>query len=308
MDISYVVTVYNKARYLPATIASLVEQDGSRKREYIFVDDCSTDDSLAVLRRVTAGIENVIIITNTENRGPSIRLNQGVRAASGRYVHLVDSDDILPLNASEVMAQLLDDHHADFIYGSWQKANLAGEELLGKRMPAQPSYTISTTPLATVLHGRYVRMALMVRRDLYLKANGCDERIFIQDESLPLRLAYHANSLITLTDAVVLVPRPENNLSLNKPQQHHDRMLAYYYALHEFSGISTSLRALLYRRCLSSAWKHIRRTKQFPLVSPIFFRYIAAWFGHAVPSEMVLDELYCHFMQLPNIRRMVTPT
>lgn len=119
--ISVVVTVYNKAPYLPATIRSLTEQEGGLDVEYIFVDDVSKDDSVAVVERETANLSQVTIIKNSENQGPSIRINQGVRLARGKYVFCFDSDDILAANALKVMSDLLEKHDADAIYGDWKK-------------------------------------------------------------------------------------------------------------------------------------------------------------------------------------------
>ncbi len=48
--VSYVVTVYNKAPYLPAMLDALAGQAGDFERQFIFVDDGSTDGSLDILR------------------------------------------------------------------------------------------------------------------------------------------------------------------------------------------------------------------------------------------------------------------
>ena len=50
--VSYIVTVYNKASFLPATIAALAAQQGDFEREFIFVDDGSTDGSIDQLRQL----------------------------------------------------------------------------------------------------------------------------------------------------------------------------------------------------------------------------------------------------------------
>ena len=81
IDVSFVMTVYNK-RILPA-----VGPDGSfsaeriKNPEYIFVDDVSSDNSVEIIRRMTAGLPNVTIVTNPYNRGISARINQGIALA-----------------------------------------------------------------------------------------------------------------------------------------------------------------------------------------------------------------------------------
>src|SRR5690606_28743726 len=90
---------------------------------------------------------------------------------------------------------------------------------------------MSDHPLQMVLTGRFLRMQFMARRDTYLKAGGADERVFIQDESIPLRLAAQAKRWLKLHDTVMYVPHIEGALSRNVSQLNHDRFLAHYYLL-----------------------------------------------------------------------------
>ena len=76
IDVSFVMTVYNKEYYLPSVIRALLNQTGLKNPEYIFVDDVSTDKSVEIIREMTKGIKNVKIFANTENRGISVRINQ----------------------------------------------------------------------------------------------------------------------------------------------------------------------------------------------------------------------------------------
>ena len=94
IDVSFVMTVYNKEYYLPSVIRALLNQTGLKNPEYIFVDDVSTDKSVEIIREMTKGIKNVKIFANTENRGISVRINQGIAAAEGKYTRMLDSDDI----------------------------------------------------------------------------------------------------------------------------------------------------------------------------------------------------------------------
>ena len=52
IDVSFVMTVYNKEYYLPAVLKALLNQDGLENPEFIFVDDLSTDKSVEIITRV----------------------------------------------------------------------------------------------------------------------------------------------------------------------------------------------------------------------------------------------------------------
>ena len=92
MRVSVIVPVYNAATYLPACIASLRAQT-MEDIELIFVDDASTDGSLALLRRAQEQDVRVRVIAFPENRGVSCARNAGLDAATGEFVGFCDADD-----------------------------------------------------------------------------------------------------------------------------------------------------------------------------------------------------------------------
>ena len=97
IDVSFVMTVYNKAYYLPSVLKALFNQVGLNNPEYIFVDDCSTDNSVEIIKQASKNIPNVTIVENDHNRGISARINQGIALAKGKWCRMLDSDDIFRL-------------------------------------------------------------------------------------------------------------------------------------------------------------------------------------------------------------------
>jgi GT2 family glycosyltransferase len=100
--VSVVTPAYNAARYLPETLRSVLGQTFS-DLELIIVDDGSTDDTLAVARRLAATDCRVRIIA-TPNSGPAAARNTALRSARGAFVALLDSDDLM---APEYLARQL---------------------------------------------------------------------------------------------------------------------------------------------------------------------------------------------------------
>ena len=121
IDVSFVMTVYNKERYLPSVLKALLNQTGLKNPEFIFCDDVSKDRSVEIIEEMTKGIPNVKIFKNTENRGISVRINQGIAAAEGKYIRMLDSDDIFPLDSTEKMIALAEKYNADMVYGKFIK-------------------------------------------------------------------------------------------------------------------------------------------------------------------------------------------
>ena len=90
--ISVILPVYNVEPYIGACIESLKRQS-FRDLEFIFVDDCSTDNSVAVIEDFARTDPRVRIIRNTENLGSGPTRNRGIEAAKGEYLSFIDPDD-----------------------------------------------------------------------------------------------------------------------------------------------------------------------------------------------------------------------
>lgn len=305
--VSAVLTVYNKAPFLPDTIRSLRRQtEDETDVEYIFVDDASCDDSVSSIKELTANAPNVRIIENTDNRGPSIRLNQGAAAAAGVYLYFLDGDDVATVRAMSGMLKRLRDERADLIYGKTVKRVTSGDDLLDIEADPEAPHHVSDDPLATVLGGGFVRMALMCRRELFLDAGGADERLFVQDESLPLRLAAKAERMIDWQADVIAMPPPSEGaekVSRNKNQLHHDAFFAYRNALDAFGADHPDQAPALYARAVSAYWKYARRKPGMTMLQPGLWRYLQTKITSTNPKPQVLAWMTQEFSELPNIRR-----
>ena len=306
--VSAVLTVYNKAAFLPDTIRSLRRQaEDEGAIEYIFVDDASDDESVAIIRDMMADAPSFRIIENTDNRGPSVRLNQGAKAATGDFLYLLDGDDIAIQGALRGMLRLLQEQEADFIYGKTRKKIREGVDLFDLAIDPDAPFSVSDRPLETLLGGGFVRMALMCRRELFIRAGGADERIFIQDESLPLRLAASAKRMVDWQAEVIAQPPPVDGaekVSRNKDQLHHDAFLAYRHALDDIGDRFSDLVPKLYRRAVSAYWKYDKRRPGLAVFKPGFWRYLQVKSGQAGLRPGVLDRMQAEFSEHGDIRRM----
>lgn len=304
ITVSYIVTLFNKEPYIAATLRSLLEQRGDFRAEYILVDDVSTDASVKVVEEIARGREDIIIVRNSTNVGPSIRLNQGAKLARGRYLQFMDSDDILASDATHHMLVLARKNNADLVYAGWARTEELNTALLGRAVPTPIKATVSDTPLEYVLTHRFVRMTCLVERELFLRAGGADEKIFIQDESLALRLAAAARRFVHMHAPVVYVPHVEGNLGGNIAQRNHDRFLANRNMLQAGATLSQTAQALLYRRCISAAWKQERSRRGLRAATGGVFRdYLFSRLLNPAPNESKLNQYSAYFAALEGVRR-----
>lgn len=92
--ISVIIPNYNKALFIAETLNSLMSQSFTNW-EAIIIDDCSTDDSIAIIKQEIQDDKRFNLILNKSNRGGSYSRNQGIKKAKGEYIVFLDSDDIL---------------------------------------------------------------------------------------------------------------------------------------------------------------------------------------------------------------------
>lgn len=91
--ISIVVPIYNRAHTIRPTIDSVLKQSRG-DWELIVVDDCSKDYGELEDIVSSYGDPRIMLLRHTENRHGSAARNTGIKAAKGKYLALLDSDDI----------------------------------------------------------------------------------------------------------------------------------------------------------------------------------------------------------------------
>ena len=91
---STIVLSYNQCQYVLETLESVKAQT-YKVTELIIVDDCSTDDSVAIIERwLQENKINCTFIRHEKNQGICKSLNEALAVATGKYISMVASDDI----------------------------------------------------------------------------------------------------------------------------------------------------------------------------------------------------------------------
>lgn len=120
--VSVIVPVYGVERFIGACADSLFSQTYP-ELEYIFVDDCSPDASVAVLEEVLSRYPErkpqVHIIHNSENQGSGATRSIALAAATGDFVMYADSDDLLMPDAVEKLVKAQEATGADIVDGAY---------------------------------------------------------------------------------------------------------------------------------------------------------------------------------------------
>lgn len=124
--VSIIINNYNYETYVGAAIQSAIQQT-YQNCEVIVVDDGSTDDSISVIESFGSQIKTIL----KPNGGQASAFNTGIDAAEGRFIILLDSDDMLLDNAVEECLAFIDPEAIRLCY-RLQKVGSSGEELRSK--------------------------------------------------------------------------------------------------------------------------------------------------------------------------------
>lgn len=104
------VAVYNAHDWLPRCLDSLLDQTiGTDNMQIICIDDCSTDDSAAIVARYAEQHSCVSLMRTASNSGQAVARNLGLAEAQGEFTIMVDADDWL---APDCLSLMADAHHA----------------------------------------------------------------------------------------------------------------------------------------------------------------------------------------------------
>ena len=96
--VTVITPVYNQQDYIKNYIKNIKKQTyGFRNIQIILINDGSTDDSGAIINKLSAKYKNIIYIEQ-QNKGVSAARNAGLRRASGKYIFYLDADDSISKN------------------------------------------------------------------------------------------------------------------------------------------------------------------------------------------------------------------
>lgn len=151
--ISIVVPIYNAEQYFARCLKSLFEQD-YLNIEYVFINDCTPDNSMDILNDILEEYpmrkKSTNIITNKKNKGIAETRNIGVAVATGDYILFVDSDDYIDTNMVSRLCEVAIENDTDIVLcNQILIESVKGNDVL------KISYTDKREYLNKILHGQF---------------------------------------------------------------------------------------------------------------------------------------------------------
>jgi glycosyltransferase involved in cell wall biosynthesis len=177
--LSAIIPNYNHGAVIGEAIAAIAAQVPAAD-EIIVVDDASSDDSLAILKRLASVYPCLRIVNSETNQGAIGALNRGLGYARGEYVYFGAADDLTIPGLFKTMLEALQRHpRAAFASGEALVVDTDTGET-GYRPPVRPSYRevffepVEVSDLLRRMDNWILSGAALIRRDLLLAADGFD--------------------------------------------------------------------------------------------------------------------------------------
>ena len=118
--VSVILPTYNRAALLPAAIESILNQT-YKNFELIIIENGSSDNTMELLNTYQKKDKRIKIINNPMNRGISYARNQGNKIARGKYIAIMDSDDISLPKRLEKQVAFMEENPDIIAASSWKK-------------------------------------------------------------------------------------------------------------------------------------------------------------------------------------------
>ena len=202
MRFSVVIPVYNVAEYLRGCVDSVLANDCS-DCEIILVDDGSTDGICpALCDEIAAEHPELIRVIHQENRGLGGARNTGLEAARGEYLFFVDSDDTIDPGSLALLADAVEQTHADIYSFHMYSHDGEGNHSLVKTSGefAEP-FALKERP--QFLFSLPTACSRIWKRELFLKTGiRFPSRVWYEDIRTSTKLFASAQSIVTLPAAL----------------------------------------------------------------------------------------------------------
>lgn len=114
--VSVLMTVFNAENYLQHSIQSIKDQSYSNW-ELIIVDDCSTDKSTKILKKIKS--KKIKVFFLKKKIGRTKALNYSLKKAKGKYLAVLDADDVSYKNRLQEQVNYLKKNKDIYLIGSW---------------------------------------------------------------------------------------------------------------------------------------------------------------------------------------------
>ena len=223
--ISVIIPLYNAENYIAECLESILNQT-FLDFEVIVVDDCSTDNSRAVVESYLEKFKGRLKIFSTEKNSGSGALprNKGMLFSHGEYVFFMDADDLVTSTALEELYALAKHYDSDVVYcekyytasadlneiyiHGEQKGALIDRPIFETENLAERADKIIAGKFNGTPWSKFVRRDLLIEREIFFPHCKISE-----DELWSYGLLFFAKKILRVPNTVYILRNSKNSMT-----------------------------------------------------------------------------------------------
>lgn len=126
--VSIITPTFNSDKFVQATILS-VQNQTYKNWELILIDDCSTDSTFEILKRLSAMDSRLKLFRLSTNSGTGVARDFALSKCSGNYIAFLDADDIWKPKKLEIQLAWMQEHRLNFTFSFYDLMDENGFDL-----------------------------------------------------------------------------------------------------------------------------------------------------------------------------------
>lgn len=218
--VSVIMPAYNAERFIEEAIRSVMAQTVT-DWELLVLDDGSTDSTADIVTQLVAEDARIRYLPNEHNMGVARTRNRGFDLCNGKYVALIDSDDVWLPDKLARQITCLEENKADIVCCSYAIVDLDGK-------PVKPDYIVPEwIDLDCLLQENVIGCSTVVFISQILETHRFHVDYFHEDYVLWLQLLRDGYHVVGCKEILAKWRFLENSRSFNKWKSAKNRWLIY---------------------------------------------------------------------------------
>jgi glycosyltransferase involved in cell wall biosynthesis len=259
-------TVYNAATFVEESVGSVLAQ-GYSNWEFVIVDDSSTDGTYEILQKFSSADARIRLFRMAKNLGKPLAANFGFSQCNGKYIALLDADDVLMPQRLDRQVEFMESNPEIGMCGSnVDLMDQTGEPVCTFIVPSSHDSIMKTM----VRHDPFFYPSVMLRKSLLQLCGGFNIHLrFVQDYDLWIRVAS--------VSAVANMQEVFAKVRLSEGSTTRRNIKGFYYSILKVK-LTAVMSGFLPKRAMIYCWKEI-----VYLLSPI--PLIDRWYAHRIKRD-----------------------
>ena len=205
-DVSVVMAVYNAQETILDSVNSILSQTYS-EFELVIVNDGSTDKTNDIIQAMK---DPRILLINQHNQGPSVARNNGISNSKGKYIAILDSDDLSLPERLEKQVNFLNCNPDYVLVGSNAIIiDRQGDYIYLSNVPTDWIDIKKEFPYSSFYHS-----SVMYRKDTYVQSGGYFNDLNISEDTVLWNKMQHFGKMANIEEALIKYRLQPTSLSI----------------------------------------------------------------------------------------------